>query len=371
MKYYIIAGEASGDLHGAELVRALKQRDGKAQFRGWGGGLMAAVGVRLVRDYRESAVMGVVEVLRKAGKLLRNISFCKADIRSWKPDAVVLIDYPGFNLRIARYASRRGYKVFWYIAPKVWATREHRVAKLRKWVDRLFVIFPFEQEYFRKRGVDAVYVGNPLVDTVAREAPAGGVARPYIALLPGSRRMEVSRTMPVFLELEKLVASSSLRDYRLVVAAAPSIDDAVYAGYLKDSSIELVRDQTYSVLGNAAAAVIDSGTASLEAALLSVPQVVVYAMNPFSYTIARLMLKTKYISLVNIMLDKQVFEELIQKDFTAEKVLAELLRLVCDDSFRSAQLEDCARVKQLLGEGGAAGRAAEEMESLLKASFAE
>ncbi len=371
MKYYIIAGEASGDLHGAGLVRALKDRDGQAQFRVWGGGKMAAEGVPLVRDYRESAVMGVVEVLRKAGTILRNIAFCKSDISAWQPDAVILIDYPGFNLRIARFASRRGIKVFWYIAPKVWATRERRVKKLRKWVDRLFVIFPFEQDYFRKHGIEAVYVGNPLVDTVRCEAPADEESRPYIALLPGSRKMEISRTMPVFLELEKLVASSSLRDYRMVIAAAPSIEDAVYGEYLKDSSIELVRDRTYAVLGNAEAAVIDSGTASLEAALLSVPQVVVYAMNPVSYRIARLMLKTRYISLVNIMLDRQVFEELIQKDFTAEKVLEELLRLVSDESCRSAQLEDCAKVKQLLGRGGAAARAAEEMVSLLEASFAE
>ena len=332
---------------------------------------MAAEGVPLVRDYRESAVMGVVEVLRKAGTLLRNIAFCKSDISAWNPDAVILIDYPGFNLRIASYASRRGFKVFWYIAPKVWATRERRVKKLRKWVDRLFVIFPFEQEYFRKRGVDTVYVGNPLVDSVRSEAPADGESRPYIALLPGSRRMEVSRTMPVFLELEKLLASSSLRDYRLVVAAAPSIDDAVYGEYLKDSSMELARGRTGSVLGNAAAAVIDSGTASLEAALLSVPQVVVYALNPVSYLIARLMLKTKYISMVNIMLDKPVFEELIQKDFTAGRVLAELQKLVCNESYRAAQLEDCARVRKQLGEGGAAARAAEEMVALLKASFAE
>ena len=161
MKYYIIAGEASGDLHGAGLVRALKNRDSEAQFRVWGGGKMAAEGVPLVRDYRESAVMGVVEVLRKAGTILRNIAFCKSDISAWRPDAVILIDYPGFNLRIARFASRKGFKVLWYIAPKVWASRERRAAKLKKWVDRLLVIFPFEQEYFRKRGIDAVYVGNP------------------------------------------------------------------------------------------------------------------------------------------------------------------------------------------------------------------
>jgi lipid-A-disaccharide synthase len=224
----------------------------------------------------------------------------------------------------------------------------------------MLVIFPFEKEYFHKRGVDAVYVGNPLVDIVKCEGPAAS-GKPYIALLPGSRRMEIDRTMPVFLELEKLLASSRLKDYRLVMAAAPSIDDSVYGGYLKDSSIELVRDGTWSVLGHAAAAAIDSGTASLEAALLDVPQVVVYAMNPLSYRLARMMLKTRYISLVNLILDKPVFSELIQKDFTAGRVLSELERLVFDEDCRNSMKEDYASLRERLGEKGAADRAAKEI----------
>jgi lipid-A-disaccharide synthase len=244
------------------------------------------------------------------------------------------------------------------------------VRKLRKWVDRLFVIFPFEKEYFRRHGIDAFYAGNPLVDMVKNE---GGTeaAGPYIALLPGSRKMEISRTMPVFLELEKLLASSPLKDYRLVIAAAPSIDGSVYEEYLEGSAIEVVRGHTYSVLGNAAAAVIDSGTASLEAALLKVPQVVVYAMNPLSYRLARMMLKTKYISLANLILDKPVFGELIQKDFTAEKVLASLESLVFDEGCRKAMLEDYDALRRQLGDGGAADRVAAEMVSALKDTIAE
>ena len=371
MKYYIIAGEASGDLHGAALMRALADKDPQTSFRVWGGEKMAAEGGTLVGDYRDGAVMGVKEVLGKAGAFLRRLSVCKTDIAAWAPDAVVLIDYPGFNLRIARFASRLGIKVFWYIAPKVWATREGRVRKLRRRVDRLFVIFPFEKDYFARHGIEASYVGNPLVDIIGSadiESPAGS---PYIALLPGSRRMEISRTMPVFLELEKMMAAGPLKDYRLVVAAADSIDDAVYGEYLKGSSIELVRGNTYSVLANSRAAVIDSGTASLEAALLSVPQVVVYAMDPLSYRLARMMLRTRYISLANIILDKPVFEELIQKDCNAAKILAGLERLVGDEACRTAMMEDYASLKKLLGEGGAAERAAAEMVSCLKETFAE
>ncbi|MBR7027720.1 MAG: lipid-A-disaccharide synthase [Bacteroidales bacterium] len=371
MKYYIIAGEASGDLHGAGLMRALRSCDPQAVFRFWGGEKMAAEGGTLAGDYREGAVMGVKEVLGKAGRFLHRLSVCKTDIAAWAPDAVILIDYPGFNLRIARFASRLGIKVFWYIAPKVWATREGRVRKLRRWVDRLFVIFPFEKDYFSRHGIDASYVGNPLVDITGRDTAVDETASPYIALLPGSRRMEVSHTMPVFLELEKKMASSPLKDYRLVVAAADSLDDAVYEEYLSGSSMELVRGNTYSVLKNAAAAVIDSGTASLEAALLSVPQVVVYAMDPLSYRLARLMLKTKYISLANIILDKPVFEELIQQDCNAARILAVLEKLVNDEECRSAMLEDYASLRRQLGEGGAAERAASEMVSCLKATIEE
>ncbi|MBQ4022274.1 MAG: lipid-A-disaccharide synthase, partial [Bacteroidales bacterium] len=303
MKYYIIAGEASGDSHGAELMEALRRYDSAAEFRVWGGEKMAAAGGTLVHDYREGAVMGIVEVIRKAGTVKANLDLCKADIAASKPDVVIPIDYPGFNLRIAEFASQRGFKVFWYIAPKVWASRERRVRKIRKFVDRLFVIFPFEPEYFRRHGIEAFYAGNPTVDMVASDPHAGETAeeflrrnglplKPYVAVLPGSRRMEVANTMPVFLEVEKLMAARGLSQYQLLIAAAPSIDDSVYEKYLSASSMKVVRGQTYPLLRHAAAAIVDSGTASLEAALLDVPQVVVYRMNPLSFMMVRLLLKT-------------------------------------------------------------------------------
>jgi len=382
LKYYIIAGEASGDLHGAELMKSLLHYDSEAVFRVWGGEKMAAVGGTVVRDYREGAVMGIVEVIRKAGTVRRNLDLCKSDLTTWKPDVVILIDYPGFNLRVARFASGIGLKVYWYIAPKVWATRERRVRQLRRYVDRLFVIFPFEKEYFRKHGIDAFYAGNPLVDMVADGIPTdetdeeflkrnGLPQQPYIALLPGSRKMEVSNTMPVFLKFEQLMASGGLSHYSLVIAAAPSIDDSAYQSYLAGSSIKVVRGQTYSVLKHASAAVVDSGTASLEAALAGVPQVVVYRMNPISFKIIMLILKTEYVSLVNIIMDKLVFDELLQENFTAEKLYRHVERLVCDEGYRSAMLQDYEDLKKALGAGGASMRVAQEMVSSLKASFEE
>lgn len=382
MKYYIIAGEASGDSHGAELMEALRRIDSAAEFRVWGGEKMAAAGGTLVHDYREGAVMGIVEVIRKAGTVKANLDLCKADIAASKPDVVIPIDYPGFNLRIAEYASQRGFKVFWYIAPKVWATRERRVRKIRKFVDRLFVIFPFEPEYFRRHGIEAFYAGNPTVDMVASDPHAGETAeeflrrnglslKPYVAVLPGSRRMEVANTMPVFLEVEKLMAARGLSQYQLLIAAAPSIDDSVYEKYLASSSMKVVRGQTYPLLRHAAAAIVDSGTASLEAALLDVPQVVVYRMNPLSFMIVRLLLKTRYVSLANLILDKQVFDELIQENFTAEKVFSRIERLLGDEAYRTAMKQDYATLRTKLGGSGAADRVAREMVRCLEASFKE
>ena len=369
-------------MHGAGLMEALRRCDSAAEFRVWGGEKMAAAGGTLVHDYREGAVMGVVEVIRKAGTVKANLDLCKADIAAWKPDVVIPIDYPGFNLRIAEYASQKGFKVFWYIAPKVWATRERRVRKLRKFVDRLFVILPFEPEYFRKHGIEAFYAGNPTVDMVAADPDAGVTAeeflrrnglpdKPYIAVLPGSRRMEVDNTMPVFLEIEKLMAARGFSQYQLLIAAAPSIDDSVYEKYLASSSMKVVRGQTYPLLRHAAAAIVDSGTASLEAALLDVPQVVVYRMNPLSFMMVRLMLKTRYVSLANLILDKQVFDELLQENCTAEKIFSRIERLLGDEGYRAAMKQDYAALRKVLGDSGAADRVAWEMVSSLESSFKE
>ena len=289
MKYYIIAGEASGDLHGSNLMRGLLAHDPSCEIRFWGGDRMAAVGGTLVRDYRDNAVMGLVEVIGRLGSILSNLRFCKQDILGWKPDAVILIDYPGFNLKIARFAHEHGFKVFYYIPPKVWARGEGRIRLLKKYVDRTFIIFPFEVPYFEAKGVSAVYNGNPLVDNIAatpsvnmtreeflRSHSLTDDGRELIALLAGSRKMEVDYLLP-----------------RL--AAAPSIDRSYYDRYLHGNpDIDIIYGDTYGVLCHSAAAAISSGTASLEAAVIGTPQVVCYGMNPITYAIARMVVRSDY-----------------------------------------------------------------------------
>ena len=392
MKYYLIAGEASGDLHGSLLMRALAARDPQAQFRFRGGEKMAAVAGEMVHDYRDTAVMGLLEVLSKAKTVKRNLTACKAEILSWKPDVVILIDYPGFNLKIARYAHEQGLKVFYYIAPKVWASRERRVEQLRQYVDRLFVIFPFEVEWFRSRGVDVVYEGNPLVDhidSMLAAAPckeeflrANGLdSRPLVALLPGSRMQEIKYLAPRFCEvalrvrrqaggstLPKEGASPSMPEeaasMQFAVAAAPGIAPEVYERYFP--GIPVIYGQTYALLKHSDAAVVASGTASLEAAIIGTPQVVCYGMNPLTWHIAIRMLKVKYISLANLILDKLIFKELLQEECTAENIFSELKRLTCDKDCRALMREDYAAVRAALGDCGSADRIAEKLISYMK-----
>ena len=372
MKYYLIAGEASGDLHGSLLMAALAAKDPKAQFRFQGGEKMAAVGGEKVRDIRDTAVMGIVEVLAKAGKVRRNLAFCKADILQFKPDALILIDYPGFNLKIARFARENGLRVYWYIAPKVWATRERRVEKLKKYVDRLFVIFPFEVEWFRSRGIDVVYEGNPLVDHIDQTlatAPSreeflrqnGLEDKPLVALLPGSRMQEIKFLAPRLAEVaaKSAMGDFALKDYQFVVAAAPGIDPAVYQAWFP--GIPVVSGQTYALLKYSAAAAVASGTASLEAAIIGTPQVVCYGMNPLSFRIAMALLKVKYVSLANLIMDRLIFKELLQDKCTPEAVAAELERLVTDAALRAAMQADYAAVRAKLGDPGSADRYAQHI----------
>ena len=382
--FYLIAGEASGDLHGSLLMQGLLQRDPSAKFRFWGGDKMASVAPGLVHHYKDGAVMGVVEVLAKAGKLRRNLSSCKADILAHRPDALILIDYPGFNLKIARFAHENGIKVYYYIAPKVWASREGRIARLKRYVDRMFVIFPFETDYFRKHGVDVVYEGNPLKDSILSaldESPSKerffascglDPARPVVALLAGSRTHEISFLMPRFLELERMAAAGSsaagakggaeaLSGCQFVLAAAPSIDDSLYEGYLKGSSIKLVRDQTYTLLKYSDAAAVASGTASFETAIIGTPQVVCYGLNPLTFKIMRAFMKTKYVSLANIILDEMIFSELLQNDCSAANIASELESLLSNTSRRQKMLSDYARHNAILGEKGSAQRFASRM----------
>ena len=367
MKYYLIAGEASGDLHGSNLMKGLQAEDTAAEFRFWGGGMMEAVGGTKVRDYKATAVMGATDVLRSLGKISRNLKDCKADILAWRPDVVILIDYPGFNMKIARFCHEHGIRVFYYIAPKTWASRPGRNRLLKAWVDRLFIIFPFEVPYFTEQGVPFVYQGNPLVDAVDGhrfERPAEGR---YIALLAGSRQGEIRRTMPVCMEAaDRLSALPGWEGVRFVVAGAPARSEADYAPFIGGrTNVDLVFGRTYDVLRYADAAVINSGTASLEAVLIGTPQVVCWSTSPVTAWIARHVLRVmdhiKYISLGNLCVDRPVFRELIQEDFTADAVAEEVRRLVEDADYRARMLADYAEIRQSLGGSGASRAVARAM----------
>ena len=363
MKYYIIAGEASGDLHASNLMRGLYAQDPQCDVRFWGGDAMAAVGGTLVRHYREAAVVGVVEVLAKAGKILDRMASCKRDLLAWKPDAVILVDYPGFNLHIAHFARKHGFKVLWYIAPKAWAHKAWRVKNLRRDVDVLYSIFPFELDWFRARGIAPRYFGNPLVDSLSRATFSPVGTGPVIALLAGSRELELNFLMPRFTALERLLdADPRMAGYRLVVACAPSLDSGTYRKYLpEDSRIELVSGRTYDVLRQAEAAVISSGTASLEAALLGTPQVVCYGGNVLSYLVSKVTVHVKFISLANLVLDRAVFRELIQDQATPERIKAELERLLFDSGCRAQLAADYAELITRLGGPGASDRIAKDI----------
>ena len=378
MKYYIIAGEASGDLHGSNLIKGILAEDSQAEIRFWGGDLMAAAapGSTLVRHYKEGAVMGFVEVLAKAGKLLKNVSFCKKDILDWNPDVVILIDYPGFNFKIAEFAHKAGYKVFYYIAPKVWASREGRIRKLKAFVDKLFIVFPFEKPYFDAKGIDYIYKGNPLVDAVDNSAAmseshsdfikrAGLQDTPFIAMLAGSRKGEISTMMPVLTEFAaRMHALPKYAGYQFIIAGAPARHAKDYEPYLTDENrkyIKILFGETQSIIRHAEAAVVNSGTASLETVLFNTPQVVGYITNPVTYWIAKKIVKIRYISLGNLIVDKLAFKELIQGDCTAEKIMTEIRSLIEDSEHRNKMLSDYSEIRNALGGSGASAAVAKAM----------
>lgn len=380
MKYYIIAGEASGDLHGANLMHGLLEHDPSCDIRFWGGDRMAAEGGVMVRDYRDNAVMGIVEVIGRLGSIMHNLRFCKQDIISWKPDAVILIDYPGFNLKIARFAHRHGFKVFYYIPPKVWARGERRIRLLKKYVDRTFIIFPFEVPYFKTRGLDVVYNGNPLTDNIdstpsvhlSRSAflkshSLTDDGRDIIALLAGSRKMEVDYLLPRLVKAVAILNRQTGRRFRFLLAAAPSINPEYYRKYLENNTdIDIVRGDTYGVLSHAAAAAVSSGTASLEAAIIGTPQVVCYGMNPVTYAIARMVVRLDTISLANMILGKHIFKELLQGECTPENIAAELLRMTDDPAYRDRMISDYGKMRSMLGEKDSARRTAADIERIIK-----
>ena len=414
MKYYIIAGEASGDLHGSNLMKGIYAEDPQADIRFWGGDLMAGVwstfqdratplaaggrsdevaeGVvltplpdrqhpALVRHYKEGAVMGFVEVLAKAGKLLKNVKFCKEDIKAWNPDVVILIDYPGFNFKIAEFAHKAGFKVFYYIAPKVWASREGRIRKLKKYVDRLFIVFPFEKPYFDSKGIDYIYKGNPLVDAVDG-SPAMNQSRsefmgengledgPFIAMLAGSRKGEISTMMPVLTEFaSKMHALPQYKNHRFIIAGAPSRSIEDYQKWLtpeNGSYIKILFGKTQPIIRHAEAAVVNSGTASLETALFGTPQVVGYITNPITYWIAKRIIKIRFISLGNLIVDRLAFKEFIQDDCNADALVAEIRELIENKERRSAMLSEYAEIRSLLGGTGASSEVARAMIKELK-----
>ena len=371
MRYYIVAGEASGDLHGSNLMKGLYAEDPEAEIRFWGGDLMCSAVSgdgrgrgALVRHYREGAVMGISDVLGKAGRLLGNVKACKADIAAWRPDVVILIDYPGFNFKIAKFAHNAGFKVFYYIAPKTWASREGRNRKLRKYVDRLFIVFPFEIPYFEQRGIPFIYKGNPLVDAVDSHVYSRPVEGSYIALLAGSRKGEISRMMPVCMEAADRLGC------KVVIAGAPARSEADYAPFIAGrDNVELIFGRTYDIMKYADAAIINSGTASLEAALIGTPQVVCWSGSKLTMFVARHIFRVgdhlSYISLGNLIVGREAFRELIQEDFTADAVVAEVRRLTGDGAYRARMMSDYADIRSALGGTGASRAVAREMINLL------
>jgi lipid-A-disaccharide synthase len=360
MKYYLVAGEASGDLHGANLMKALKTLDPQADFRFFGGDLMLAEGGTLVKHYADMAFMGFVEVIANLQTILKNMKSCKQDISAYQPDVLILIDFPGFNLKIAEHAKAQGLLVCYYISPKVWAWNQKRVLKIKRIVDHLFCILPFEVAFYKEWGMDVDYVGNPLLDAVsAFKADAGFLqknnltGKKIIALLPGSRKQEISRLLPDMIE-----ASVNFPEYQIVVAGAPAFQSDYYAPYLNGAKIPVVFNATYDLLNHAQAAIVASGTATLETALFNVPQVVVYKGGKLTIAIARMLVKLKFISLVNLIMDKQVVKELIQEECTADKITEELNLIVNDTAYRQTMLDGYDELDVRMGQPGASAKTA-------------
>ena len=379
-KYDIIAGEASGDLHGSNLMRGLYAEDPGADIRFWGGSLMDSVyrehqdGSGLVRDYKDGAVIGFTQILLRWRSFARRFSDCTKDILEWKPDVVILIDYPGFNFRVAEFVHKAGFKVFYYIAPKVWASRERRVGKLKAFVDKLFIVFPFEIPYFESKGVDFIYRGNPLIDAIddsaalkeSREEYLGRTGlpdKPSIALLAGSRTGEIGSMMPVFMEFaDRMHSMPEYSDFQFVVAAAPSREMSDYSGYVGGREyVHVLFGESYAVMRNSVAAVVNSGTASLECALIGTPQVVAYRGSAVNYMIAKSIIKIKYISLGNLILDRTCFRELLQDYFTPGNVLDEVRRILLDREYRDRMLDGYAGIRESLGGKGASAAVAKAM----------
>jgi lipid-A-disaccharide synthase len=377
MRYFIIAGEQSGDLHGSNLVRELFIADKKAEIFCWGGDLMESAGAKLLVHYKKLAFMGFVAVVKNLGAISKNLSLCKEQISTYKPDVIIFIDYPGFNLRIAEYAKKSGYKTFYYISPKLWAWNERRVIKIKKFVDRMFIIFPFEIDFYKKHGIEVEYNGNPLIDETEKRISSFPLKnemyrylkveeKPVIALLAGSRRHEIELILPVMLNVV-----NNFPGYQFILAGVKNIPDELYNRIIGDKPVKLLKEKTYEILYASEAALVTSGTATLEAALHGAPQVVCYKGDFISMLIAWMVIKVKYISLVNLIMGKEVVKELVQYDLTENSLLAELKAILPGGNKHDSILIAYDELKEKLGTAGASGRVARKMVEFLSGSSAK
>ncbi|QEE49237.1 lipid-A-disaccharide synthase [Flavobacterium alkalisoli] len=363
MKYYIIAGEASGDLHGSNLMKELYKQDPEAEIHFWGGDLMQQTGGTLVKHYRDLAFMGFAEVVQNLRTILGNIKFCKQDIESFKPDVIIFIDYPGFNMRIAKWAKEKGYKTHYYISPQIWAWKENRIKAIKRDVDHMYIILPFEKDFYENKHQFAVeFVGHPLIDAIQNRKATDPEQfrkennlddKPVIALLPGSRKQEISKMLS-----EMLSVVNDFPDYQFVIAGAPSQDYEFYQQFLKNSNVHFISNKTYDLLSIAHAALVTSGTATLETALFKVPEVVCYKGNWISYQIAKRIITLKYISLVNLIMDREVVKELIQDDCNRKNIKKELEKIL-NPEHRKQVLEDYNILEEKLGGSGASQKTAQ------------
>ncbi len=370
MKYYIIAGEASGDLHGSNLMKAIFIEDPKAEIRFWGGDLMKDVGGNLIKHYKELAFMGFIEVLFNLKTILNNINIAKKDILEFQPDVLIFIDYPGFNLRIAKWAKTLGFKTHYYISPQIWAWKENRIKDIKSDVDKMYVILPFEKEFYEnKHHYPVHFVGHPLIDAIHNQTKSNTALfrkennlndLPIIAILPGSRKQEITKMLSVMLSIV-----SDFPDYQFVIAGAPSQEFSFYEKFISDKNIKFISNKTYDLLQNSTAAIVTSGTATLETALFKVPEVVCYKGSWISYQIAKRIITLKYISLVNLIMDKEVVAELIQEDCTTERIKEEVAKIL-DKQHRDQLLSQYVQLEQKLGGAGASQKTAQLIVASLK-----
>ena len=362
MKYYLISGEASGDLHGSKLIAELRNIDQKSEFRAWGGDLMEKEGAVIIKHYKNLAFMGIQEVILRMPKILKNIAFCKSDILKFNPDVIIYIDFPGFNLRIAKWAKQIGFKNHYYISPSVWAWRESRVKQIKKNIESLYVILPFEKEFFEKKHKFQVhYVGHPLLDHLSVfkknrtffKINLLNTKKPIVALLPGSRLQEIKKNLPIFIKLE-----SCFKEYQFIIACAPNIYLDIYIRYTKNTSIKLLSGQTYDLLYHSSAAIVSSGTATLETAFFNTPQLVCYKTDKITYYLGKKFIKTKYISLVNLILNKPAITELIQDDFNLKNLVNSLNELLKKNELNKIN-KNYKLLKSKLGKKGASKKTAQ------------